>query len=80
MFFMYYIFKNHCFMFRNCLDNNVYFEFHPFVFYIKDLNTKALCKDGLYVFSEYFSMSIPQVYYHFVSFPILPIGRICQQK
>jgi hypothetical protein len=24
------------------LDNNVYFEFHPFVFYVKDLNTNEV--------------------------------------
>jgi len=26
------------------LDNNVYFEFHPFVFYVKDLNTNEVHK------------------------------------
>jgi len=25
-----------------CLDNNVYFEYHSFVFYVKDLNTKEV--------------------------------------
>jgi hypothetical protein len=51
-----------------CLDNNIYFEFHPFLFYIKDLNSKALLfssqsKNGLYVLSESSSMSIPQAYW-----------------
>jgi hypothetical protein len=36
-----------------CLDNNVYFEFHTRVFYVKDLNTHEILlsgqsKDGLY--------------------------------
>jgi hypothetical protein len=29
-----------------CLDNNVYFEFHPFVFYVKDLNTNEVLLSG----------------------------------
>jgi len=28
------------------LNNNVYFEFHPFVFYVKDLNTKEVLLSG----------------------------------
>jgi len=50
------------------LNNNIYFEFHSFVFYIKDVNTKALIlsgqsKDGLYVLSESSAMLISQVYW-----------------
>ena len=50
------------------LNNNFYLEFHPFVFYIKDLNTKALLlfcqsKDGLYVLTKSFVTSIPQTYW-----------------
>ena len=46
------------------LDNNVYFEFHPFVFYVKDLNTNEVIlsgqsKDGLYALSRYSVMSVP---------------------
>jgi hypothetical protein len=38
-------------------DNNIYFEFHAFVFYIKDLTIKAVLlsgqsNDNLYVLSE----------------------------
>jgi hypothetical protein len=29
-----------------CLDNNVYFEFHPFLFYVKDLNTNEILLSG----------------------------------
>jgi len=29
-----------------CLDNNVYFEFHPCVFYVKDLNTHEVLLSG----------------------------------
>jgi len=40
-------------------DNNLYFEFHASVFYVKDLTTKAVLlssqnNDGLYVLSESF--------------------------
>jgi hypothetical protein len=40
-----------------CLDNNIYFEFHPFVFYVKDLNTNQVhlssqSQDGLYALSK----------------------------
>jgi hypothetical protein len=50
------------------LDNNVYFEFHPFVFYVKDLNTNEVIlsgqsKDGLYALSRYSIMSVPQAYW-----------------
>jgi hypothetical protein len=56
------------FCLKNYLDNNVYFAFQPFVFYIKDFNLKALLlssksKDGLYVFFKSSIMSIPQVYW-----------------
>jgi histone deacetylase 1/2 len=53
-----------------CLDNNVYFEFHPFLFYVKDLNTNEVLlsgqsKDGLYTLSRFRSSvpSIPQAYW-----------------
>ena len=39
------------------LDNNVYFEFHPCVFYVKDFNTHEVLlsgqsKDGLYALTK----------------------------
>ena len=53
-----------------CLDNNVCFEFHPFLFYVKDLNTiegllSGQGKDGLYTLSRFrsFIPSIPQAYW-----------------
>jgi histone deacetylase 1/2 len=53
-----------------CLDNNVYFEFHPFLFYVKDLNTNEVLlsgqsKDGLYTLFRFRSSipSIPQAYW-----------------
>jgi hypothetical protein len=50
------------------LDDNVYFEFHPFVFYVKDLNTHAVLlsgqsKDGLYALTKYSIKSVPQTYW-----------------
>ena len=50
------------------LDNNFYLEFHLFVFYVKDLNTKALrfsgqSKDGIYVLTKSSVTSIPQAYW-----------------
>jgi hypothetical protein len=50
------------------LDNNVYFEFHPFVFYVKDLNTNEVLLsgqsiDGLYALSRSSVMSVPQAYW-----------------
>jgi len=49
------------------LKNNVYFEFHPFLFYIKDLMTKEVLlssqsRDGLYVLFESFATLLPQVF------------------
>jgi histone deacetylase 1/2 len=51
-----------------CLDNNVYFEFHPCVFYIKDLNIHEVLlsgqsKDGLYALTKSSVTSIPQAYW-----------------
>jgi hypothetical protein len=48
-----------------CLDNNVSFKFHPFQFYVKDLNTNEVLlsgqtKDGLYTLSR-FRSSIPSI-------------------
>jgi len=45
-------------------DNNVCFEFHTYVFYVKDLTTKAVLfsyqsNDGLYILSESFATTIP---------------------
>jgi histone deacetylase 1/2 len=51
-----------------CLDNNVYFEFHPCVFYVKDLNTHEILlsgqsKDGLYALTKSFVTSVPRTYW-----------------
>jgi len=53
---------------KSCLDNNAYFKFHLFLFYIKDLNTQVILfygqsKDGLYILFESFAISIHQVYW-----------------
>jgi len=50
------------------VDNNVYFEFHPRVFYINDLNTNEVLlsgksKDGLYALTNSSVMSVPQAYW-----------------
>jgi histone deacetylase 1/2 len=50
------------------LDNNVYFEFHSFVFYVKDLNTNEVLlsgqsKDGLYDLFRSSIMLVPQAYW-----------------
>ena len=44
-------------------DNNVYFGFHTYVFYLKDLNTKVILlssqsDDGLYALFKSSAMSI----------------------
>ena len=49
-------------------DNNVYFEFHTSMFYVKNLNTKAVLlssqsNDGLYVLSKSSATTIPQAYW-----------------
>jgi histone deacetylase 1/2 len=46
------------------LDNNIYFEFHPRVFYVKDLNTNEVLlsgqsKDGLYALTKSSITSVP---------------------
>jgi hypothetical protein len=51
-----------------CVDNNVYFEFHPRVFYVKDLNTNEVLlsgqsKDGLYSLTKSSVTSVPQAYW-----------------
>jgi hypothetical protein len=51
-----------------CRDNHVYFEFHVFMFYIKDLITKEVLlsvqsNGGLYVLSESSAMSVPQTFW-----------------
>jgi len=48
-------------------DNNVYFEFHASVFYVKDLTTKPVLlfghsNDGLYVLFESSATTIRQAY------------------
>lgn len=48
-----------------CIENNVFFEFHLFVFYVKDIKTNEVhisgrSKDDLYVLSKSFAMSLPQ--------------------
>jgi hypothetical protein len=50
-----------------CLENNVFFEFHPFVFYVKNLMTKEVLlfgqsRDGLYVLSQSSATSLPQAF------------------
>jgi histone deacetylase 1/2 len=50
------------------LDNNVYFEFHPCVFYVMDLNTYEILlsgqsKDGLYALTKSSVTSVPQAYW-----------------
>jgi len=50
-----------------CLENNVFFEFHSFVFYVKDLITKEVLlsghsRDGLYIMSESSATSLPQAF------------------
>ena len=50
-----------------CLENNVFFEFHPFLFYVKDLMTKEVLlfdrsRDGLYILSASSATSLPQVF------------------
>jgi hypothetical protein len=52
---------------NSCLENNVFFEFHPFLFYVKDLMTKEVLlfgrsRDGLYILSESSTTSLPQVF------------------
>jgi hypothetical protein len=49
-------------------DNNVYFEFHAYVFYVNDLTTKAMLilyqsNDDLYILSKSSATSIPHVYW-----------------
>ena len=49
------------------LENNVFFEFHPFLFYVKDLMTKKVLlsgqsRDGLYVLFESSATLLPQVF------------------
>jgi histone deacetylase 1/2 len=50
------------------LDNNVYFEFHPRVFYVKDPNTHEILlsgqsKDDLYALTKSSITSVPQAYW-----------------
>ena len=50
------------------LDNNVYFEFHTHVFYVKDFNTyevllSGYSKDGLYALTKFSVTSVPQAYW-----------------
>ena len=40
------IMKRLLFVYKFYLDNNVYFEFHPFMFYAKDLNTNEVLLSG----------------------------------
>jgi hypothetical protein len=49
------------------LENTVFFEFHSFLFYVKDRMTKEVLlsnwsRDGLYVLSESSPTSLPQVF------------------
>ena len=51
-----------------CRDNHVYFEFHAYIFYVKDLITKKVLlsgqsNDGLYVLSESSATSVPQAFW-----------------
>ena len=50
-----------------CLENNVFFEFHSFLFYVKDLMTKEVLlsgrsRDGLYILFALSATSLPQVF------------------
>ena len=50
-----------------CIDNNVFFEFHSSVFYVKDLITKEVLlsgqsSDGLYVLSASSATRVPQAF------------------
>jgi len=50
-----------------CIENNVFFEFHSSMFYVKDLITKEVLlssqsSDGLYVLSESSATSVPQAF------------------
>ena len=68
-----YIQKPLLYVQKSCFDNNVYFKFHTFVFYVKDLNTKEVLlssqsKDGLYTLTRSFVTLIPQAYCsHYIS-------------
>jgi len=49
-------------------DNHVYFEFHAFMFYLKDLITKKVLlsgqsHDGLYILSESSATSVPLAFW-----------------
>ena len=50
-----------------CLESNVFFEFHPFVFYVKDLISKGMLffcrsRDGFYIMSESSATSLPKAF------------------
>jgi hypothetical protein len=80
MFFMYLILPSHCFLFRNFI-NNVHFEFHESMFYVKDLNIKTVLlssqsNDGLYVMSECSSTSISQAYWSLYAYAFIDIWHL----
>jgi hypothetical protein len=63
-----HIIKPLLFVHKFCCDNNVYFEFHASMFYVKDLTTKVVLlsgqsNDGLYVLFESSATTIPQAYW-----------------
>jgi hypothetical protein len=66
MFFMSHILKKPLLLvLKFGLDINFYLEFHLFVFYVKDPNTKTLLfsdqsKNGIYALTKFFVTSIPQ--------------------
>jgi hypothetical protein len=62
-------------------DNNVHFEFHESVFYVKDLNIKTVLlssqsNDDLYVMSESSSTSIPQAYWSLYVYVFIDIWHL----
>jgi hypothetical protein len=67
----YYLFKNYVVIIMFILSFMlicVYFKFHAYVFYVKDLITKEILlsdqsNDGFYVLSESSAMSIPQAFW-----------------
>jgi len=65
MSYMFPILKRIYYLFRNYLENNNFFEFHSFVFYVKNRLTKEVLlfgwsRDYLYVISKSSATSLPQ--------------------
>jgi hypothetical protein len=50
-----------------CLENNVFFKFHPFVFYVNDLISNGVLlfgwsRDGFYIMSKSFTTLLPHAF------------------